>query len=250
VTPLLRRRIVDWRLRGQERYLGRARLRRAQYRPPSTAWDHDHCEFCNAKLADWVASDVLREGWQTEDEYRWICDACFEDFREQFGFEVLEASSKTRGVELHDAEIEAIRSSEADVIVSLHAFVHDDWKSRSCAGQWQRIDLQLREATADKIQKGEGSVLDGELRVNSDQFVNMLPIPFRPTGAIVLTLSGHGLSVVVRARRLCAMRARGLTIRQVLAQATREGLRNRMGRPFTVGAVHNLVKDCTTKEAA
>jgi DNA invertase Pin-like site-specific DNA recombinase len=50
--------------------------------------------------------------------------------------------------------------------------------------------------------------------------------------------------------RLRAMRAQGLTIRQVLAQATREGLRNRMGRPFTVGAVHNLVKDCATKEAA
>ena len=98
----------DWRLNGQERYLKQDRFRRATYRAHSPTWDHDHCEFCNAKFAERDSADVLREGWQTEDEYRWVCDACFEDFREAFGFESIEASAPLRGVELHDARIEEI----------------------------------------------------------------------------------------------------------------------------------------------
>jgi len=32
--------------------------------------------------------DVLREGWTSPDEYRWICDVCFGDFHEQFKWHV------------------------------------------------------------------------------------------------------------------------------------------------------------------
>jgi len=32
--------------------------------------------------------DVLHEGYTTLDEYRWICDACFQDFQEMFGWVV------------------------------------------------------------------------------------------------------------------------------------------------------------------
>jgi hypothetical protein len=28
--------------------------------------------------------DVLHEGYATQDDYHWICERCFEDFREQF----------------------------------------------------------------------------------------------------------------------------------------------------------------------
>jgi len=49
-------------------------------------WDHDHCEFCGAKLMDIDSSDVLREGFTTPDEYYWICKTCFEDFREKFNW--------------------------------------------------------------------------------------------------------------------------------------------------------------------
>lgn len=41
--------------------------------------------------------------------------------------------------------------------------------------------------------------------------------------------------------RLRAMRASGMTIRAIRDQATAEGLRNRMGNPFTIAAVHALV---------
>ncbi len=62
--------------------------------------------------------------------------------------------------------------------------------------------MQFREATADKVDEGEGDVLDGELRIDGDRIGNMLPLPLRAAGAIVLTLGGYGPSIVVRARRL------------------------------------------------
>lgn len=42
--------------------------------------------------------------------------------------------------------------------------------------------------------------------------------------------------------RLRALRASGLTIRAVRDQATAEGLRNRMGKPFTIATVHAIVR--------
>lgn len=43
--------------------------------------------------------------------------------------------------------------------------------------------------------------------------------------------------------RLRALRALGLTVRAVRDQSEVEGLRNRMGRPFTVAAVHALIRE-------
>lgn len=82
----------DWRLQGQERYLQGAVLVRRQYRPypRDPNWDHDHCEFCSAKFMVEDYPDVLHVGYCTEDEYRWICDQCFTDFRARFGWSVRE----------------------------------------------------------------------------------------------------------------------------------------------------------------
>lgn len=43
--------------------------------------------------------------------------------------------------------------------------------------------------------------------------------------------------------RLRALRASGLTLRAVIDQATAEGLLNRAGKPFTLAAVHKIVRD-------
>jgi DNA invertase Pin-like site-specific DNA recombinase len=43
--------------------------------------------------------------------------------------------------------------------------------------------------------------------------------------------------------RLRALRASGLTLRAVIDQATNEGLFNRAGKPFTLAAVHKIVRD-------
>ena len=76
----------DWRLQGHERYLSGAKLRWRAWSPYRPGWDHDHCKFCRAKFSDSGAEDTLREGYVTEDNYRWICRHCFEDFRERFGW--------------------------------------------------------------------------------------------------------------------------------------------------------------------
>jgi hypothetical protein len=81
----------DWRLQGQQRYLTNRTLRWAtwwEYRP---GWDHDHCEFCWAKfgLIDEDGFDHV-DGYVTDDDdYHWICPACFADFRERFGWTVV-----------------------------------------------------------------------------------------------------------------------------------------------------------------
>jgi hypothetical protein len=78
----------DWRLQGQERYLHGARLRYSAYKAYRKDWDHDHCEFCGVKFCE-DGADCLKEGYRTDDAYRWICQPCFDDFREMFAFEVL-----------------------------------------------------------------------------------------------------------------------------------------------------------------
>ena len=74
----------DWRRQGQERFLAGKRLRRQAYQPSRLGWDHDHCAFCGAKFS--LQAPDLAEGHATEDSYHWVCDGCFEDFREEMGW--------------------------------------------------------------------------------------------------------------------------------------------------------------------
>jgi len=78
----------DWRLRGQEKYLSGVSLFRRKYRRYSETWDHDHCAFCWATFSE--MDEDLHEGYTTDDEYHWICAPCYEDFREQFHWQVEE----------------------------------------------------------------------------------------------------------------------------------------------------------------
>jgi hypothetical protein len=78
----------DWRLTNQDRYLKNAVLVRRKYHPTSTKWEHDHCEFCWAKFMEVKHPEILNEGYCTEDSRHWICDGCFNDFKEKFGFAV------------------------------------------------------------------------------------------------------------------------------------------------------------------
>ncbi|MCI0341569.1 MAG: hypothetical protein L0216_10555 [Planctomycetales bacterium] len=86
----------DWRLAGQERYLKGVEVCRWTYRqdPKNAKWDHDHCSFCWAKFSLDGRPQTLREGWSTLDEYHWICDRCFADFKELFEWHVVDAPSR------------------------------------------------------------------------------------------------------------------------------------------------------------
>ena len=81
----------DWRLQGQETYLKGISLWWKRYVPHSQSWEHDHCEFCWAKFAAEDYPDVQHEGYATEDNYRWICGQCFDDFEDMFEWEVARA---------------------------------------------------------------------------------------------------------------------------------------------------------------
>jgi hypothetical protein len=76
----------DWRLHGQERYLMDVQLHKATWKTPSPKWDHDHCEFCFAKFSE--QDGDLHEGYSTEGGKNWVCEQCFQDFKEMFRFVV------------------------------------------------------------------------------------------------------------------------------------------------------------------
>jgi len=78
----------DWRLTGQAKYLKGVNIVKKRYRPYSDKWDHDHCRFCWAKFS---ASDGdLSEGYATMDNYHWICQECYDDFKEAFEWRVMQ----------------------------------------------------------------------------------------------------------------------------------------------------------------
>ena len=82
----------DWRRQGQEKYLSGVILVHRPYRqnPTNPEWDHDHCAFCWAKFSPANDPDIIKEGYATEDDYHWICPACYEDFRDEFKWTVKE----------------------------------------------------------------------------------------------------------------------------------------------------------------
>jgi len=75
---------IDWRLTNQQNYLMGVSLTRHQWYSARPGWDHDHCEFCWAKFGLKGESEMLTEGYCTEDGYYWVCVPCFNDFYARF----------------------------------------------------------------------------------------------------------------------------------------------------------------------
>ena len=78
----------DWRLTDQEDYLKGVSLQWKTYEKYREGWDHDHCEFCFTKFLESGEPDTLHQGYATEDNYRWICEECFEDFKDLLQWKV------------------------------------------------------------------------------------------------------------------------------------------------------------------
>ena len=77
----------DWRLQGQESFLSNVTLIWRPWHRSRQDWDHDHCCFCWSKFTDREdATDALREGYTTEDEYHWVCGICARDFAARLKF--------------------------------------------------------------------------------------------------------------------------------------------------------------------
>ncbi|HEX5173378.1 MAG TPA: hypothetical protein VFV91_04460 [Gaiellaceae bacterium] len=89
----------DWRLPGAGEFLNAAEFRHKAYEPGNESNDHDHCAFCWRKFMEDTnplrEPDSLGAGYAAvdrppgEDDYYWVCDECFEDFRDRFGWSVI-----------------------------------------------------------------------------------------------------------------------------------------------------------------
>ena len=68
----------DWRINNQGKYLYGKELECKAYEKVSETWDHDHCEFC------WERIDSTTHNAFTDGKGHWICEQCYEDFKEIF----------------------------------------------------------------------------------------------------------------------------------------------------------------------
>lgn len=78
----------EWRLQGQAEYLTGVTLVHQMWNPSNSRSDHDHCEFCWDKFANY--DGCLHVGYSTENRYRWICETCFNDFKDRFQWQIIE----------------------------------------------------------------------------------------------------------------------------------------------------------------
>ena len=92
----------DWRNRGQEDYLMSEVLIKKAFQStlpdelaptddPRKYNDHEHCDFCFKKIMQWHENmvDCDWEGYCTTDEMVWICNACFDEFKDSFHWTVV-----------------------------------------------------------------------------------------------------------------------------------------------------------------
>lgn len=74
----------DWRLMGQEKFLEGKTLVQKPYVIRKPRWEHDHCEFCMERI-----DETVKNAYCTEDEYHWVCQKCFNDFKEVFKWKTI-----------------------------------------------------------------------------------------------------------------------------------------------------------------
>ena len=75
----------DWRLTNQLEYLSEKALVKRQYQPYREGWDHDHCEFCGERI-----DGSSPFAYATKDSYYWICEQCYEDFKDMFHWVIIQ----------------------------------------------------------------------------------------------------------------------------------------------------------------
>jgi len=76
----------DWRLDIAEEpsFFAKFTWKNTKWTQTRDNWNHDHCEFCGAEISDLSGKDIFNNGWTTEDEYYWVCDKCFNDFKDLY----------------------------------------------------------------------------------------------------------------------------------------------------------------------
>ena len=80
----------DWRLNNQINYLFGQKIKKIKFVETDLS-DHEHCSFCWEKIG--AEKDQLNEGYCTMDGRHWICEVCFEDFKNTFQWHVVNTSN-------------------------------------------------------------------------------------------------------------------------------------------------------------
>jgi hypothetical protein len=85
----------NWRLESVA-HLASQPLRRKKWTRWSREWDHNHCEYCGAKFAEFEGEDILKEGFASTEahprgeNYHWVCINCFADLKDLIGWYAVE----------------------------------------------------------------------------------------------------------------------------------------------------------------
>lgn len=79
----------DWRRRNPQAFLHGLAFRLIPWCSDEPAWDHDHGEFCFAKLAPEGPPSAAHTGYASLDLKVWVCEDCFPDFVEEFEWQVI-----------------------------------------------------------------------------------------------------------------------------------------------------------------
>lgn len=80
---------TDWRIMGQEGYLMNAFLQHRIFDRSICIEEYDDCDFCH----DWFdAEDEAhpKKAYYCPDKHIWVCETCFNDFKDHFGWTVEE----------------------------------------------------------------------------------------------------------------------------------------------------------------
>lgn len=91
----------QWRI-DLAHHLKGARLQFRRYTRWSDRWDHDHCEACTIKFAEFEGTQIEHEGYTTCADYKhgagyaWVCKACFEDLQGRYAMDSRRGWKPTR----------------------------------------------------------------------------------------------------------------------------------------------------------
>ena len=75
----------DWRLTNQTNYLYKKVLKKQPFKVYKEGWEHEHCEFCSERI-----DKNTPVAYSSDNNYYWICEKCYEDFKDMFEWTVEE----------------------------------------------------------------------------------------------------------------------------------------------------------------
>lgn len=78
---------IDWRRMGQEKFLLNKKLKYKKYDGDISKGAHEHCSFCYELIS---SKGPITEAYCTLDEENWICKKCYDDFKDEFHWIIIE----------------------------------------------------------------------------------------------------------------------------------------------------------------